>query len=273
MGSSLSTSRLVTSLPKVKVTMVDAATGAKIEEAFKKLQAATPAECKSLVKKHLTPEVYAKCKDLVTPSFKSSLLDVIQSGAANLDSGVGIYAPDAEAYSVFSPLFDPVIEEYHAGFKQDQKHPACDFGDVNSLKHLDPEGTYVVSTRVRGGRSLDGYPFNPCLTEAQYKEMETKVTTAFNGLTDELKGTYFPLTGMTKEVQNKLIDDHFLFKEGDRFLQHANACRYWPSGRGIFHNEKKNFLGWVKAVNSIEKLVKFSLHDRLGFLTFCPTNL
>jgi hypothetical protein len=24
---------------------------------------------------------------------------------------------------------------------------------------------------------------------------------------------------MTKEVQQKLIDDHFLFKEGDRFLQ------------------------------------------------------
>merc|ERR1711970_940220 len=298
MGSSLSTSRLVTSLPKVKAIMVDAATGAKIEEAFKKLQAATPAECKSLVKKHLTPEVFAKCKGLVTPSFKSSLLDVIQSGAANLDSGVGIYAPDAEAYSVFSPLFDPVIEEYHAGFKQDQKHPNCDFGDVNSFQNLDPSGDYVVSTRVRGGRSLDGYPFNPCLTEAQYKEMETKVTAAFGGLTDELKGTYYPLTGMTKEVQNKLIDDHFLFKEGDRFLQHANACRYWPSGRGIYHNDKKNFLvwvneedhlriismqmggdlgevyrRWVSAVNSIEKLVKFSHHDRLGFLTFCPTNL
>merc|ERR1712113_182183 len=212
MGSSLSTSRLVTSIPNTSETMVDAATAGKIDAAFKKLQAATPAECKSLVKKHLTPEVFAKCKDLVTPSFKSSLLDVIQSGAANLDSGVGIYAPDAEAYSVFSPLFDPVIEEYHAGFKQDQKHPNCDFGDVNSFQNLDPSGDYVVSTRVRGGRSLDGYPFNPCLTEAQYKEMEAKVTTAFNGLTDELKGTYYPLTGMSKEVQNQPIDDHFLFK-------------------------------------------------------------
>merc|ERR1712055_297624 len=188
MGSSFSTSRLVSSLPKVKATMVDAATGAKIEEAFKKLQAATPAECHSLVKKHLTPEVYAKCKDLVTPSFKSSLLDVIQSGAANLDSGVGIYAPDAESYSVFAPLFDPVIETYHAGFKQDQKHPNCDFGDLDSFKNIDPEGTFVVSTRVRGGRSLDGYPFNQCLTEAQYKEMEKKVTTAFEALEGDLKG-------------------------------------------------------------------------------------
>merc|ERR1711970_3583 len=298
MGSSLSTSRLVTSLPKVKAIMVGAATGAKIEEAFKKLQAATPAECKSLVKKHLTPEVFAKCKDLTTPSFKSSLLDVIQSGAANLDSGVGIYAPDAEAYSVFSPLFDPIIEEYHAGFRQDQKHPACDFGDINSFKNLDPEGTYVVSTRVRGGRSLDGYPFNPCLTEAQYKEMEEKVSSTLTQLTGEHKGTFYPLTGMTKEVQQKLIDDHFLFKEGDRFLQAANACRYWPTGRGIYHNDAKTFLVWVNeedhlriismqmggdlgqvyrrmvaGVNQIESKVPFSHHDRLGFLTFCPTNL
>merc|ERR1712240_28153 len=46
-------------------------------------------------------------------------------------------------------------------------------------------------------------------------------------------------------VQQQLIDDHFLFKEGDRFLQAANASRYWPTGRGIFHNEEKTFLVWV----------------------------
>jgi hypothetical protein len=44
---------------------------------------------------------------------------------------------------------------------------------------------------------------------------------------------------MTKETQKQLTADHFLFKEGDRFLQAANACRYWPSGRGIYHNDQK----------------------------------
>ena len=28
-------------------------------------------------------------------------------------------------------------------------------------------------------------------------------------------------------------------QEGDRFLQTANACRFWPTGRGIFHNTAK----------------------------------
>jgi len=267
-----------------------------LEAAFQKLNEAE--DCKSLLKKYLTEDVYNELKEQTTPSFNSSLLDVIQSGCENLDSGVGIYAPDAEAYNVFGALFNPLIEDYHKGFSQDDSHPACDFGDVDSLQNLDPEGKYVISTRVRGGRSLEGYPFNPCLTEEQYSEMEEKISGALNGLEGELKGTYFPLTGMTKETQQQLIDDHFLFKEGDRFLQAANACRYWPTGRGIFHNDDKTFLvwcneedhmriismqkggdlgevyrRWVSAVNEIEKLVPFSHDDRLGFLTFCPTNL
>uniref|UniRef100_A0A915IKC7 arginine kinase n=1 Tax=Romanomermis culicivorax TaxID=13658 RepID=A0A915IKC7_ROMCU len=79
-----------------------------------------------------------------------------------------------------------------------------------------------------------------------YKEMEQKMITLFGGIKDpDLQGTYYPLTGMTKEVQNELIKDHFLFKEGDRFLREANACRFWPTGRGIFLNQKKTFLVWV----------------------------
>lgn len=50
---------------------------------------------------------------------------------------------------------------------------------------------------------------------------------------------------MTKDVQNQLIADHFLFKNDDRHLQAANASHYWPKGRGIFHNKDKTFLIWV----------------------------
>ncbi|PRD31870.1 UNVERIFIED_CONTAM: Arginine kinase [Trichonephila clavipes] len=220
------------------------------------------------------------------------------SGVENLDSGVGVYAPDAESYTLFGDLFNPIIEEYHVGFGPSDKHPSRDFGNVNSLVNVDPKGEFVISTRVRCGRSLQGYPFNPCLTEQQYREMEEKVSTTLQGMTGELKGTYYPLTGMDKNTQQKLIDDHFLFKEGDRFLQAANACRFWPTGRGIFHNDNKTFLVWVNeedhlriismqkggdlkqifkrlvdAVNIIESRLPFSHDERLGFLTFCPTNL
>jgi len=282
---------------KTSINMVEPATSAKLEEAFTTLKNAPASKCHSLLKKYLTEDVFNQLKGVKT-AMGATLLDVIQSGVSNLDSGVGIYAPDAESYIKFAALFNPIIEDYHGGFKPTDKHPAKDWGDVEAFGDLDPEGTYVISTRVRCGRSLEGYPFNPCLKEGQYKEMENKVAGTLSSLTGDLKGTYFPLTGMTKEVQQKLIDDHFLFKEGDRFLQAANACRFWPTGRGIYHNEKKTFLVWcneedhlriismqmggnlgevyrrlVHAVNDIEKKIPFSHDDRLGFLTFCPTNL
>ncbi|CBH14250.1 arginine kinase [Trypanosoma brucei gambiense DAL972] len=266
-----------------------------LEKAFAKLQAAK--DCHSLLKKHLTSDVFKKLKDKKT-KLGATLLDVIQSGVQNLDSGVGLYAPDAEAYTVFADLFDPVIEDYHNGFKVTDKQPPKDFGDLNTLVDVDPEGKYVISTRVRCGRSLAGYPFNPCLTKEQYEEMESRVREQLSTMTDDLQGTYYPLSGMTKETQQQLIDDHFLFKEGDRFLQAARACEYWPTGRGIYHNNDKTFLVWVneedhlriismqkggnlkevfgrlvKAVNIIEEKVEFSRDDRLGFLTFCPSNL
>lgn len=49
------------------------------------------------------------------------LLDVIQSGREIHNSGVGIYAPDAEANTVFADLFEPIIEDYHGGFKKTDK--------------------------------------------------------------------------------------------------------------------------------------------------------
>ena len=125
----------------------------------------------------------------------------------------------------------------------------------DGLVNVDPAGKYVISTRVRCGRSLQGYPFNPCLTEAQYKEMETKVKAQLETFSGELKGTYYPLTGMDKATQTQLINDHFLFKEGDRFLQAANACRYWPTGRGIFLNTTKTFLMWVNEEGKFFELI------------------
>ena len=90
---------------------------------------------------------------------KHDLLHFIEEfcfvGVANPDSGIGVYAPDYESYSIFSALFDPIIDDYHKGFGPEDKHPDCDFGDGDSLVNLDPSGEYVISTRVRGARSLE----------------------------------------------------------------------------------------------------------------------
>jgi len=95
-----------------------------------------------------------------------------------------------------------------------------------------------------------------------------------------------------------LIADHFLFKEGDRFLDACGLNRDWPSGRGIYHNKDKTFLVWINEEDQlriismekgadigkvftrlsigaaeIEKVAKFANDTHLGYITSCPTNL
>jgi protein-arginine kinase len=113
-----------------------------------------------------------------------------------------------------------------------------------------------------------------------------------------LKGKYYSLGKMTAEEKKNLINDHFMFKEGDKYLESSGLEREWPEGRGIFHNEAKTFLVWVneedqlriismqpgsdirqvferlaRGVNEVEKIAKFAHDDHLGYITSCPTNL
>ncbi len=48
--------------------------------------------------------------------------------------------------------------------------------------------------------------------------MEGKVKEALGKLPGDLAGEYFPLVGMTKETQDKLVADHFLFNDSDRYV-------------------------------------------------------
>lgn len=280
---------------KVSIMFTESEIAEKLETGFNKLQASE--QCKSLLKKYLTRGVLDKLKAAKT-QMGATLLDAVNSGFENLDSGIGVYAPDAESYTLFKEVFDPIIEDYHGGFKPTDKHPQSVFGELSNFVDLDPEGKYVISTRVRCGRSIAELPFNPCMTEEQYAAMEERVSKVLSKLDGELGGTYDSLTGMAKERQEELVNDHFLFKEGDRFLQAANACRFWPRGRGIYLNSDKTFLVWcgeedhlriismqrggdlravysrlVTGLKAIEKEIEFARDDRLGWLTFCPTNL
>jgi len=266
----------------------------RLNEDFKKLAISNS---KSLLKIHLTEEIFNDIKNKRS-SYGSTLLDCIQSGLQNLDSTVGIYAPDPSAYKVFAEIFDPIIEDYHKGFTKDDVHPPCDFGNPADFGNLDPKGDLVISTRIRIGRSIKGYPFNPCMDQMDYLSIEENAKNTLATLTGDLKGSFYPLTQMAEDVKTRLIEDHFLFKEGDRFLHAAKACRFWPEGRAIFHNDEKTFLVWVneedhlriismqkggdvgqvyerliRGIGEIGKHLTFEYDKRLGFLTFCPTNL
>jgi protein-arginine kinase len=93
-----------------------------------------------------------------------------------------------------------------------------DYSKLNTPP-LDPkEAKMIKSTRIRVGRNLADYPLGPGLTKEQRKEIETRVANALSSFEGELAGKYFALSSLTEEERKQLISDHFLFKEGDRFL-------------------------------------------------------
>ena len=258
----------------------------------------------SLLDTFLTPALRAELGGKATPNgFR--LADVVKSGLENPDSSIGVYAPDAEAYEVFKSLFHPVIAVYHGYNAEKDAHPRDFKVRASELLPLDPEGRFIVSTRVRVGRNLKGFPLMPGISREQLQEVEHLVLNALKALEGDLKGTYYPLPGMTKETRLALVRNHFLFeggreafKEGDRFLESAGVTRNWPIGRGIFHSDSKNFLVWIneedqlriismekggnlfsvferlgRAIKTLEKRLAFVYSKHLGYFTSCPTNL
>ncbi len=65
---------------------------------------------------------------------------------------------------------------------------------------------YVLSSRVRTGRSIRGLSLPPACTRAERREVERVVVDALAGLKDELSGKYYSLTLMTEKEQQQLID-------------------------------------------------------------------
>ncbi len=255
-----------------------------------------PVDCKSLVSKYLKKEIFEELKELKTKN-GFTLEKAIASGVQNFDSGIGVYAGDLESYTIFASLFDPIIEDYHQ-FKKDDKHKSNLNAEDLKASNPDIEGKYIVSTRIRVGRNFAKYPLGPAISKEQRENIEKEASSALNSLDGKLRGKYYPLEGMSEEISKQLIQDHFLFKAGDRFLEAAGLNRNWPSGRGIYHNEEKTFLVWVneedqlriismqsggdikevftrltKAISKIEEKVEFLYDNHLGYITSCPTNL
>jgi len=208
----------------------------------------------------LTKELYDKFKDEKTAlgvTFDKCIkggVDRAQLGEKWNVGKVGVLFGDAECVTKFSEIMDPIIKARHGDPKL--PHPPPNLDGSQLLSHTDMDASYVISTRVRTGRSISGFPLPPSIGHDQRAELEGIVTGALAGLTGDLKGDYYPLAGSTtyapkpngidKETEAGLIKDHFLFQAPDEpMLLSWRMERDWPHARGIYHNEKKSALVWV----------------------------
>ena len=172
---------------------------------------AFPGGTKSSVACFNTRDVWEELKDK-QDAYGVSYKLCIFSGCKNVDSGIGVYAGSHDSYKTFALLMDKVIEDYH-GYKPEDTHVSdMDAGKLECPPLPEDEAAMIVSTRIRVGRNLDGYPLGPGVSKEQRDEIMQKVVEACNTFEGDLKGTFYSLEGMEKATQEQLIADHFLFK-------------------------------------------------------------
>ncbi|XP_060091743.1 creatine kinase S-type, mitochondrial [Heteronotia binoei] len=254
----------------------------------------------------LTPAIYAKLRDRMTPN-GYTLDQCIQTGIDNpghpFIKTVGMVAGDEESYEVFSEIFDPVIKVRHNGYDPKVMKHHTDL-DASKITQGQFDDRYVLSSRVRTGRSIRGLSLPPACSRAERREVENVAVTALAELKGDLAGKYYSLTTMSEKEQQQLIDDHFLFdKPVSPLLTCAGMARDWPDARGIWHNNDKTFLIWIneedhtrvismekggnmkrvferfcRGLKEVERLIKergweFMWNERLGYILTCPSNL
>jgi creatine kinase len=213
---------------------------------------------KSLMRKTLTPELFASLKD-VKSSKGYTLSNGMQAGVLRPHLGVGFTMGDEECFTLFKDLIYPIVEGWHKFDPASQVHKS----DLNweslvfSEEQAGKFATYVKSTRVRAARNISGLSLPAGSSVEDRLEVEKVMVEAFKSLPEELQGTYFPLGALTSAQEEELQAGGFMFQKPGpmQLLGAAGAGRSWPDGRGIFHNEAKTVLSW-SALNSHTSTLK-----------------
>lgn len=225
---------------------------------------------RSLLKRYLTPQVYQLLRDRRTAS-GVTLEDMIQCGVslpfgANPPRGIGLYTGDAECYTTFAPLLDPLIAHYHdttsssiASYERSQRlkrQVTLLRPDYVLSQQPDPTGEYVLYTRMRVARSLSGFPFAPSISRADRRKIERifrecvqdwqqKSRIPNNGVdipSTLQSGRYISVYEMSNEQHDDLIQRHILFHDPDEWAMIANLGRDWPDARGLYCSDWNEYL-------------------------------
>jgi hypothetical protein len=102
----------------------------------------------------------------------------------------------------------------------------------------DPDGKYVISTRIRVARSIEGFRFPSAMSRSDRRKVERLVGECVRHSPGPVlsNGTYVPLLSMTIEGNLDLIRRHVLFDNPNEWMIASGLGRDWPDGRALYAN-------------------------------------
>jgi len=208
------------------------------------------------------PGLFGRLRGLRTRS-GVTLARCIKTGIDNCGSRlirtVGAVAGDEECYEIFRELFDRIISGRHPGYDPARVH-VSDLDSTRVTSELmDPSvggESRVLSVRVCLSRNLAGLAMPPTCSLDERREVERTLAHTLEGLTADLQGEYYPLTGagsfalkpagMSQEDEYMLRSKALHLDEPDsEVLLSSGFGRHWPDARGVFASDAQNIVVWL----------------------------
>jgi len=138
-------------------------------------------------------------------------------------------------------------KRFKSGIRLQRHQSDLNYAHVMS-KVLDPDGEYILYTRMRLARSIKGFRFAPCMCRKERRHiekllkeciMEWNSSSEVSPVDGEKgfslgNGRYVSVMEMTNDQHDDLIQRRVLFPDPDSFALSAGLGRDWPDARGLY---------------------------------------
>lgn len=143
----------------------------------------------------------------------------------------------------------------------------------------------VLSSRVRFARNIEGYPFEPRLTDEGAREIIAKLGEVFTGTEGYIRTDFAELSAVqiAKAAEEYTVSNDFAAKKTPHALFANDAEGVYVMACEEDHVRIQAIVpgldleGAFRRAEKAEKLLdaqmELSFSERLGYLTHCPTNL
>jgi len=161
-------------------------------------------------------------------------------------------------------------------------------GEGEWLRGGGPESDIVISTRIRLARNLADYPFISRATEQDRKDIERSLRDSIRGLAADNGLLLLDVAGLVALDRQFLVERQLISRELADGRGARSVAIDWGEKFSVMMNEEDHLRMQVmqsgfdltaawdrmnRLDDFIEQRVTYAFHERLGYLTACPTNV
>jgi protein arginine kinase len=156
------------------------------------------------------------------------------------------------------------------------------------LQGSGPQSDIVISSRIRLARNLADFPFVGQASEGDRRRIEEVLRGAVMGIEDASRLLYIEVDDLASVDRQFLVERHLISREhaesegaravaidgGERFsimINEEDHLRIQVMRSGLSLEETWNEINQID--DHVESKAVYAFHEKLGYLTACPTNV